>query len=210
MNEYPREKIDRLGVRFLSLEDLLSLIIGVGSKNESVFDMSKRIVKNHSMNLASFYSVEQIVELLKIPKLQAQKISACIEIGRRIFDKNNDILLNSKNKIISNFKYLSISSKEEMYLVFLDENNRFFKKELIYIGEVKEDFNIKTIFESLLESKINKFFIIYGSKNLEIKNPQIIISQKIKEISIFLDINFLDFFIINEIDFISFKDKNLI
>ena len=43
--EKPREKLKRLGVKYLSDSELLSIILRTGNKNEAVNELSSRVLK---------------------------------------------------------------------------------------------------------------------------------------------------------------------
>jgi len=208
--ELPREKLLRLGPKYLEMRELLSIILNNGSKTESVFEISDRIIKDYGLDLSIFKSVEQIVEQLKIPLVKASQICSCMEIGRRIFDKNEDIFINSSKKIYENFKYLSNLKQIEFYLVILNNKNKIISKNLIYIGENISNYNIKEIFKILFEVDFNKFFIVCGLRDMDINKEYISFAIELKEKSIFLNISFIDFVIIKDNSFISFKDKGII
>ncbi len=208
--ELPREKLLRLGPRYLEMKELLSIILNNGSKSESVFDISDRVIKDYGADLTIFKSVEQIVEQLKIPIVKASQICSCIEIGRRIFDKNEDIFINSSKKIYENFKYLLNLKITEFYLIVLNNQNKIINKNLIYLGENILDYDIKKIFKLLFELDFKKFFIVCGSKEIDTNKDFIKFATNLKEKSIFLDILFVDFIIIKDNSFISFKDKGII
>ncbi len=210
MLELPREKIIRLGPKYLETKELLAIILNNGSRSESVFNISERIIKDYGQDLSIFNTVEQIVEQLKIPIVKASQICACMEIGRRIFDKNNEIFINSSKKLYDNFKFISNLNNIEFYLVILDGFNKLIYKNLIFIGDNILNLNIKIIFQTLFEFGFKKFFIIGGNKTATILEDYIVFASSIKEKSIFLDLVFVDFLIINNDSFISFKDKGIL
>ena len=148
MLELPREKIIRLGPKYLETKELLAIILNNGSRSESVFNISERIIKDYGQDLSIFNTVEQIVEQLKIPIVKASQICACMEIGRRIFDKNNEIFINSSKKLYDNFKFISNLNNIEFYLVILDGFNKLIYKNLILIGDNILKMNKKIIIQT--------------------------------------------------------------
>lgn len=209
MNELPREKLIRLGPKYLDLKELLAVILNSGSKTESVFDMSRRIIKDYGQDLSIFKTVEQIVKQLKIPTTKASQVCACVEIGRRIFD-NNDIFINSSKKIYENFKFISNLKNSEFYIGILDSLNNLICKKLIFIGNNISSLKMNIIFKYMFEYNFKKFFIVGGSKEDNIIEEYIKFALEIKEKAIFLDIIFIDFVFINIDNFTSFKDKGII
>jgi len=208
--ELPREKLLRLGPKYLNMNELLSIILNNGTKNESVFDLSYRIIKDYGNDISIFKCVEQIVEQLKIPTVKASQICACVEIGRRIFDKNDDIFINSPKKVFENFKHLSSLKKTEFYIVILNNNNKIINRSLIYIGDDIKTLKTSEIFKILFELGFNKFILVCGSNYADTNREYIDFAIKLKKESVSLGVIFFDLIIIKDNSFISFIDKNII
>lgn len=208
--ELPREKLIRVGARYLKTSELISIILNTGYKNESVFDISERIVGGYDDELSIFRNVEQIVEQLKIPPVKASQLCACIEIGRRIFDKENSIFINSYKKIIELFKNFSLNKNNELYLIVLNNKNKVISKVLVYLGDNLKNININSIFRTILELDSYKFILIFLKNDGFLIEDYLDFASEIKDKSNFLDIIFLDFLIISKEDNISFKNKGII
>jgi DNA repair protein RadC len=104
----PREKLEQLGKNALSDAELLAIVLGSGSKNESALDLSKRILKdaNHSISTLSKYTIKDLQKYKGIGAAKAIGIVAALELGNR---KSSEITeekpsLNSSQKI---FQYVS-------------------------------------------------------------------------------------------------------
>jgi DNA repair protein RadC len=50
MNKLPREKLIEDGIDKLTDDELLAIMLGVGTKNEDVFTMSKRLIKDYGFS----------------------------------------------------------------------------------------------------------------------------------------------------------------
>lgn len=209
MDELPREKIIRIGSSYLETRELISVLLNNGSRHESVFEMAARIDRNYINDLASFKTVEQIVEQLKLPLIKASQLCACIEIGRRIFDKTEEIFINSSRKIYENFKHLSNFKIPEFYLCILDKYNKILSKQLIFLGANIKNYNSKDIFKKVLEINCEKFFIVCGGE-VELNKNYIDFSIDLKKKADILEIIFIDFVIVKDHSYISFKEKTII
>lgn len=208
--ELPREKLLRIGAKYLKTSELLSIILNTGYKNESVFEISERITKGYEDDLNIFKNVEQIVEQLKIPTVKASQLCACIEIGRRLFDKDDNIFINSYKKIIEIFKNSLISKNNELYLVILNDKNKIISKILVYLGNDLKSISMKSVFRSVFELNSYKFILVFLKNESFLIDNYIDFVLDIKNKSDFIDIVFLDFIIISKEDNISFKNKGII
>ena len=84
IRDRPREKIATKGVSVLSDNELIEVIIGKGTRNNDVREISTEIVKilmHHRHNLV----YEDIQEIEGIGPTKASQIIACLELGRRYF-----------------------------------------------------------------------------------------------------------------------------
>lgn len=66
--EKPREKLLSFGPASLSLAELVAVVLNVGTKNEDVLSMSKRLVKEYGVSaLSSQINPQQLMDDLNIP-----------------------------------------------------------------------------------------------------------------------------------------------
>ena len=110
VEDRPREKLLKKGILSLSDAELIALLIGSGTRNESAVELAKKVLKNANNNLNELGKLE-INDLKKnkgIGEAKAITIMAALELGRRrkisdVIDKQK-LLLNRSNKIIDKSK----------------------------------------------------------------------------------------------------------
>lgn len=84
VDDKPREKLLASGAQSLSLQELLAVVLNVGSKKEDVLAMSHKIVREYGNSaLTGNVDAEIMSRELDIPLGKACQIVACSEIGRR-------------------------------------------------------------------------------------------------------------------------------
>ena len=84
VRDRPREKIACKGASVLSDNELIEAIIGRGTKNKDVREISKEIgglIQQHRHNLR----YKDLQEVEGIGPTKASQIIACFELGRRYF-----------------------------------------------------------------------------------------------------------------------------
>ena len=96
-NERPRERLVKYGVENISNEDLLSIIIGSGTKNKSCKEISLEILKYYEdINNLNNASINNLSKISGIGLSKACNIIAAIELGKRV-NKRIDINSNKLN-----------------------------------------------------------------------------------------------------------------
>lgn len=92
-DDRPREKMLRKGTNSLSDAELLAILIGSGSRNESAVELSRRILKECSDNLNELakLSIGDLCKKFKgIGEAKAITIKAALELGKR--RKTSDVI----------------------------------------------------------------------------------------------------------------------
>ena len=81
----PREKLERLGASALSNAELLAILIGSGSRDESAVDLMKRIMSNcdNNLNTLGKKTIRELTEYKGMGLAKAITIMAACELGKR-------------------------------------------------------------------------------------------------------------------------------
>ena len=84
-DDKPREKLMLKGKAALSDAELVAILIGSGSRNESAVQLSKRILASvdNNLNAIGKLSLKQLIEFKGIGEAKAITIIAAMELGRR-------------------------------------------------------------------------------------------------------------------------------
>ncbi|MDR1526832.1 MAG: DNA repair protein RadC [Dysgonamonadaceae bacterium] len=129
----PREKLLHKGVYVLSDTELLAIILGSGSKGESVVDLSQRILQsvNNNINQLGKLSVKQLMQFKGVGEAKAISIVAALELGKR--RKAEEILhreriLSSKDVYEYFYPLLCDLYYEEFWALFLNSASKVIDK----------------------------------------------------------------------------------
>ena len=85
IEDRPREKLLSKGIQSLSDAELIAILIGSGSKNESAVELSKRILLSVSNNLNQLgkLTIAELQSFKGIGEAKAISIVAAMELGKR-------------------------------------------------------------------------------------------------------------------------------
>lgn len=85
LDDRPREKLVLKGKKSLSDAELIAILIGSGSRNESAVSLSKKILlfANNNLNELAKLAVEELTKFHGIGAAKAIAIITALELGKR-------------------------------------------------------------------------------------------------------------------------------
>lgn len=215
--DQPREKLLAHGRKALSDAELIAILIGSGTRNESAVELSKKIlasVDNDLLKLARL-DVPDLTKFNGIGNAKAISIVAALELGRRRIGTDKNI----RSKITSsNDAYMSFLPKmqdlntEEFWILMLNRQNEILELKQISTGGVAGTVvDPKVIFKLALQTLASGIILSHNhpSGNLKPSKADIAITQKLKSAGESLEINVLDHLIISEQGYYSFADEGI-
>ena len=119
----PREKLIKNGAKKLTDIELLAIILSIGNKNESVIDLSKRLIETYGIKRLFDMNYDELKKINGIKEAKASKLMAIFEITRRILENNEKIIILSKAKEVYNYiknDYLFLNY-EMLTIIFLNK-----------------------------------------------------------------------------------------
>ncbi|MGP1416544.1 RadC family protein [Prevotella fusca] len=135
----PREKLERLGADALSDAELLAILIGSGTTEESAVDLMKRILNDYNNNLNTLgkLSLRDLEQYKGIGPAKAITILAACELGKRRQKATVEEapLLNTAEKVY-HFMHTAIQDLdiEEGWILMMKQNYRLIEARRISIG----------------------------------------------------------------------------
>lgn len=214
----PREKLLSQGRRALTDAELLAILIGSGSKNESAVELCRRILAdvNNNLHTLSMMEVSELSMYKGIGEAKAIAILAALELARR----KNDLpaeerkLVNSSRFVYNFMKpILQDLPHEEFWTLYLNTGYKILDKQLI--GRGGNDFtpvDVRIILRSALSLKAHAIILVHNhpSGTLYPSNADKTLTQKIVEASKIMDIRVADHLIFTDNGYYSFKDEGII
>src|SRR5690625_1233536 len=85
VEERPRERLIKYGKSHLSNQELLAILISSGTKNESVMDLSNRVLMHfEGLKLLSEATIEELTAIKGIGDAKGVTVLAALELGKRV------------------------------------------------------------------------------------------------------------------------------
>jgi DNA repair protein RadC len=214
----PREKLAGQGRRALTDAELIAILIGSGSRDESAVELSKRILHHYGndLNKLGKASIEELSNFKGIGEAKAISIIAALEIGRRRNDTESQAverIQGSKDAYNYIKRYLVDLNHEEFWIILLGQNCKVLGKELISKGGLNITIaDPKVIFGEALRYSAANIMLVHNhpSGNLKPSQSDIDLTKKITAGGRLLDIQVLDHLIIGDKGYFSFGDEGVI
>ncbi|WP_029035453.1 RadC family protein [Salinimicrobium terrae] len=214
----PREKLLQKGREFLSDAELLAILIGSGSRNESAVEVCKKVLSKAGDNLNELgrFSVNQLREVKGIGEAKALTIVAALELGRR--RRSSEAL--EKKKISSSSTVFELMQPkigelphEEFWILYLNNSNKVIQELPLSKGGITGTLvDVRLAFKQALNLGATATILVHNhpSGNLNPSGADKQLTQKFKAAGESLDIKVLDHLIITENSYFSFADEGLL
>lgn len=217
-DDRPREKLILKGKSALSDAELLAILIGSGSRNETAVGLSQRILLSvqNNLNQLGKLSIQQLLMFRGIGEAKAVTIAAAMELGRRrrAEDAINLVKVTSSNSIFEIMQpIIGELCHEEFWIIFLNNSNKVvYKCQLSKGGMTGTVVDVRIAFKLAFEHNATGIILCHNhpSGTLIASDADKQITRKIKLAGENLDIKVLDHLIITENAYYSFADDGIL
>ncbi len=214
----PREKLSGQGRRALTDAELIAILIGSGSRDESAVELSKRILHHYGndLNRLGKATIAELCKFKGVGEAKAISIIAALELGRRRGDTEEavpELIKGSRDAYQVMKRHLIDLNHEEFWLILLSRASKVIAKELVSKGGLSGTVaDPKIIFHMALQHQASAIILIHNhpSGNLKPSQLDIDLTKKIANAGRMLDINVLDHLIITDSSYFSFGDEGLL
>lgn len=217
-DDRPREKLLQKGKASLSDSELIAILLGSGSKNESAVDLSKRILSStqHNLNELGKLSVGQLCKFRGIGPAKAVSIVAALELGRRrrLEEARELNKINSSRSVFDLMQpLLGDLAHEEFWILYLNNSNKVLEQFQVSKGGITGTLvDVRIILKKALELGAVSLILVHNhpSGNLKPSEADKQLTKKLKTAAESLDIKILDHLIVTEKSYLSFADEGML
>lgn len=214
----PREKLLHKGKRALTKAELVAILLGSGSRNESAVSLSQRILQKQDDRLKKMakMSVSELMKYNGIGEAKAISITAALELANRMQEEAVLELdkVNSSESVYTIMKpVIGDLPHEEFYLICLNNSNKITHKHPLSRGGITGTIvDVRIALKMALEHNAVSLIMVHNhpSGKIQPSQPDKQLTQKLKQAAEHLDIKLLDHVIVTENAYFSFADEGLI
>lgn len=214
LGDRPREKFMERGAEALTNAELLAILIGSGTTEETAVDLMKRILNDcdDKLNTLGKKTLEELMDYKGIGMAKAITILAACELGRRRQSENVERLrINSANSI-----YLYLHPKmqdldvEQAWVLLMNQNYKLIKAERLSVGGISEtSIDVRLVIKLAV---INNATVVAIAHNHPSNNPKPSkeddrITERVKKACDIMRIYLLDHVIVTDGEYYSYNEQ---
>lgn len=214
----PREKAASKGFRTLTTAELLAILIGSGSRGESVVDLCQRILNANDNKLYNLgrRNIQDLTEAFHgIGEAKATTILAALEIARRYREEDDfeeRIQVTNSAQVYNYIKYdLWDLEHEEFWIITLNRAKRITGKfQISHGGTSSTDVDLKILLKTALQQLADCVIAVHNhpSGTLMPSRQDDVLTEKIKKGCSAIGIPLLDHVIVSRNGYYSYLDDS--
>jgi DNA repair protein RadC len=217
-DDKPRRKLLLRGRVALTDAELLAILIGSGSREDSALSLARKILRSAGDSLSQLgkSSTAKLMKFKGIGEAKAVTIAAAMEIGNRRREEVTGSLKSisgSADAFAVLEPVLSELEHEEFWILYLNNANRVIRKAQLSKGGITGTLvDVRLVLKEALEIGAVAIILAHNHPSGALKPSQAdkAITAKLKKAAEILDIRVLDHLIVTERAFFSFADQHLI
>ena len=214
--ERPRERLLTLGATTLKLEELIAIILRVGTAGENVIELSKRLLASYG-GLGGLLTVD--TGLLSsehgMGNAKTAQLKAALELGRRlsVLTPGGRAQITSPNDVANLLMgEMGFHSQEQLRVVCLDTKNYVVAQQVIYQGTVNSSaVRVSEVFRPAITRNCPAIVVIHNHPSGDpAPSPEDVrTTEQLRKAGELLDIELLDHIVLGHNCFVSMKERRL-
>ena len=218
LEDRPRERMLRLGARYLSSSDLLAILIGSGTIDKNVTQVAQELLSSADGRLMTLAAMplEKLTRQKGIGKVRAVTIAAALELGMRAKEESANIdrkAMTSPDLIYGLMvPVMRNLDHEECWAVFLNRRNHVLSKQMICSGSLENTLiDTRRIIKFAIEKQAGSIILVHNhpSGTTMPSDSDIRQTDIVRKALSVMEINLLDHIIIAGDSFFSFAQEKV-
>lgn len=210
----PRERMLRHGPRHLSNQEILAILIGSGTKDESVMSVANFVLMHFDgLKLLRDATIEELISVKGIGTAKGLIILSAIELGKRMneYKPNDKYVIRSPDDgadfIMEEMRNLQ---QEHFVVLFLNTKNQIIHRQTIFIGSLNASIvHPREVYREAVKRSAASIIVAHNHPSGDPAPSQedIQVTRRLVESGKIVGIELLDHLIIGDRKFVSLKEK---
>ncbi|UOR12159.1 RadC family protein [Halobacillus amylolyticus] len=210
----PRERLIELGAAHLSNQELLAILLGSGTRQESVTSLAQRILIHfEGIMLLKDATIEELTAIRGIGSAKAVLILSAIELGRRIQQMKpveRYMIRSPEDGADFVMEEMRELKQEHFIVLFLNTKNQVLHRQTIFIGSLNASIvHPREVFKEAVKRSAASIICAHNHPSGDPTPSQedIHVTRRLQECGKMIGIELLDHLVIGDRKFISLKEK---
>ncbi|RDY66064.1 DNA repair protein RadC [Halobacillus litoralis] len=210
----PRERLIELGASHLSNQELFAILLGSGTKRESVMELSNRLLVHfEGIMLLKDATIEELTAIRGIGSAKAVLLLAAIELGKRMQKMKpveRYMIRSPEDGADFIMEEMRDLKQEHFICLFLNTKNQVLHRQTIFIGSLNASIvHPREVFKEAVKRSAASIICAHNHPSGDPTPSQedIQVTRRLKECGKMIGIELLDHLVIGDRKFISLKEK---
>lgn len=211
----PREKMMQKGAEALTDAELLGILIGSGSTDESAVSLMQRILAfcDNNLNQLAKWEVRDFARFKGMGPAKSITVMAALELGKRrnLQMQAERLRISSSTDIYKLFHPLLCDlPTEEFWTLLLNQANKVIDKIRISRGGIDQTTaDVRTILREALIKRATQIALVHNhpSGNINPSNDDLKLTQAVQRAAQIMNIRLIDHLVITDGSYYSFNDE---
>jgi DNA repair protein RadC len=219
-DELPYDKFMRLGPENLSDSELLAIMLRTGTKDKTPIELGRDILRlaGEKWGLLGLFhfSIKELMQIPGIGEVKAVQLLCIAEIAKRTsnMQAKADLNFDRPDTVAAYYmERMRHRDTEQLILVLLDAKRHIINERVLSVGTSHSTLiSPREICIEAFRHEASYFMILHNHPSGDPKpsRQDMLVTQKIKEVSDLIEIPLLDHIIIGDNRYISFVQKGLL
>lgn len=218
LEDRPREKMIEKGASALSDAELLAILIGSGTKEESAVELMRRIMLacDNNLNTLAKWGVEDYSKFKGMGVAKSVTVMAALELGKRrkLQSVQERAQISCSMDIYRIFQPLMCDlPAEEFWVLLLNQAMKVIDRVRISTGGIDGTYaDVRTILREALLQRATQIAVVHNhpSGNTQPSQADRTLTDHIRKAGDTMNIRLIDHVIVCEEDYYSFADEGLL
>ena len=210
----PRERLLKYGSHYLSNQELMAILLGNGTRNESVMVLANRLIIHfEGLNLLKDATIEELTAIKGIGEAKGVLVLAAIELGKRMNKHRHEeryIIRSPEDGADYVMEEMCGLNQEHFVVLFLNTKNQIFHRQTIFIGSLNASIvHPREIFREAVKRSCASIICAHNHPSGDPTPSQedINVTRRLVESGKMIGIEVLDHLVIGDRKFVSLKEK---
>ena len=215
-DDRPRERLLTNGAATLKTEELLAIILRVGTQGENVIELAARLLREHG-GLGGLLTADTalLCTARGMGEAKTAQLKAALELGRRLsaltpggrsqITSPNDVA----NLVMLDMGYLA---QEQLRVLCLDTKNYVIAQQVVYQGTVNSSVvRVAEVFKPAISRTCPAIVVVHNHPSGDpAPSPEDVrTTEQLRRAGELLDIELLDHIVVGHNCFVSMKERRL-
>lgn len=216
-NIRPREKILFLGDEHLTVEELVTLVVGSGTREHDARAVASRLLQiAGGLRGLSLRRGTEVMRIKGIGPARAARLLAVFGLVRRLLAEplKPGLKVSSSQDVFAHYHPLLRDKKREVFIIMLlDSKNRLIREERISEGSLTASIvHPREVFQAAIRESAAAILALHNHPSGDPcpSREDFDITLRLKEVGELVGIRLLDHVVLGEAGFVSFREHKLI